>query len=113
MMDGGNGFTSWSLFFEKTSLPCLSPLPLYLPNQLAETKVVQVRIYTECESEISPSVRFSERGENMECTGKNQLWSAGWFEIGQQLEHFVGGRNASGDALALDAGQVLAHSQSQ
>ena len=44
MMDGGNGFTSWSLVFEKSSLPCLSPLPLYLPNQLAETKVLGILI---------------------------------------------------------------------
>ena len=36
--------------------------------------------------------------------------SAGWLELGSEFEHFVGGRNTSGNAPVLDAGQVLAHS---
>ena len=37
--------------------------------------------------------------------------SAGWFEIRPQLEHFIGGGNPPGNALAFDAGQVLPHPQ--
>ena len=76
-------------------------------------KFVQVRIYPERESENRPSVRLSQRGKNRDCTRKNQPLSAWWFEIGLHLAYFVGGCNTPGNALALDAGQVLAHSQSQ
>ena len=35
------------------------------------------------------------------------------FKIGVQLEQFVGGRNAPGNSLALDASQVLADPQTE
>jgi hypothetical protein len=77
----------------------------YIPG-----KFVRMRIYPECESETRPSVRFSERGKNMDCRMKDRLRSARRFEIRSEFEHFVGGRNTSRNALALYAGQVLAHS---
>lgn len=40
--------------------------------------------------------------------GGYQPSSARRFKIRVQLEHFVGGRNPPGNAIAFDAGQVLA-----